>query len=280
MLKNSLKKVIAVSLMIGTMVTFTACGSGQKSQTNTSKDKQQSAAMEKIKKNGKLVLGTSADYPPYEFHKSVDGKDEIVGFDIEIAKEIAKDLGVKLEIKDMKFDGLLPALDQGNIDLIISGMTPTEERKKNVDFSNVYYKAVQTIVVRAEDKDKFNSIESLKGKQIGVQKGSIQEDMAKKQLPDSKATALAKISDLFLSLKNNRIDAAIIEYPVATSNVNANKDLIISDIKLNVEDAGSAVAMKKGSSDLVEAVNKTLDKLNKDKSIDKFVTDATKLLEK
>ncbi len=75
-------------------------------------------------------MATSADYPPYEFHKVVNGKDEIVGFDIEIAKEIAKQLGVELEIKDIKFDGLLAALQGGTVDMVISGMTPTEERKK------------------------------------------------------------------------------------------------------------------------------------------------------
>jgi polar amino acid transport system substrate-binding protein len=235
--------------------------------------------MQKIKKNGKLVLGTSADYPPYEFHKSTNGKDEIVGFDIEIAKQIAKDLGVQLEIKDMKFDGLLAALDQGNIDLIISGMTPTEERKKNVDFTDVYYTAVQTLIERSADKDKLKTADDLKGKKVGVQKGAIQEEIAKKQLPAAQAVALPKISDLVLSLKNNRVDAVILESPVATSNLKANADLVFSDIKLTTEDVGSAVAVKKGSSDLVQEINKTLTKLKADKSIEKFVTDANNLVD-
>jgi ABC-type amino acid transport substrate-binding protein len=275
MLKGSLKKLIAVSLVVGSMFTFAACGSNQ----NTSNSGSQSQTMERIKKNGKLVLGTSADYPPYEFHKSVDGKDEIVGFDVEVAKQIAKDMGVKLEIKDMKFDGLLAALDQGNVDIVAAGMTPTEERKKNVDFSKVYYRAVQTVIVKASDKDKIKSIDDLKGKRVGVQKGAIQEEIAKKQMPNSEAVALGKISDLVLALKNNRVDAVIVELPVATSNVNANKDLVISDIKLQTEEAGSAVAVKKGSADVVSAIDKTLDKLVQDKSIDKYVTDATNSVE-
>lgn len=275
MLKGSLKKLIAVSLVVGSMFTFAACGSNQ----NTSNSGSQSQTMERIKKNGKLVLGTSADYPPYEFHKSVDGKDEIVGFDVEVAKQIAKDMGVTLEIKDMKFDGLLAALDQGNVDIVAAGMTPTEERKKNVDFSKVYYNAVQTVIVKASDKDKIKSIDDLKGKKVGVQKGAIQEEIAKKQMPNSQAVALGKISDLVLALKNNRVDAVIVELPVATSNVNANKDLVISDIKLQTEEAGSAVAVKKGSADVVSAIDKTLDKLVQDKSIDKYVTDATNSVE-
>jgi ABC-type amino acid transport substrate-binding protein len=274
MLKGSLKKLVAISLVVGTMFTFAACGSQQNASSGGSQDKAQSQAMQKIMKNKKLVLGTSADYPPYEFHRAVAGKDEIVGFDIEIAKQIAKDMGVELEIKDMKFDGLLAALDQGNIDIIASGMTPTEERQKNVDFSNIYYKAVQTVVVRTSDKDKLKTVADLKGKKVGVQKGAIQEEIAKKQMPDSQAVALGKISDLVLALKSNRVDAIIMESPVATSNSNANKDIVISDVKLVTEDAGSAVAVKKGNKDVVDSVNKTLEKLIKDKSIEKFVTDA------
>ncbi|WKL02385.1 transporter substrate-binding domain-containing protein [Paenibacillus amylolyticus] len=95
----------------------------------------------------KLVLGTSADFAPYEFHKVINGKDEIVGFDIEIAKEIAKDLGAELVIEDMGFDGLLPSLQSGRVDLVISGMTPTDERKKSIDFSDTYYKSKQVIMV-------------------------------------------------------------------------------------------------------------------------------------
>ena len=279
MLKNTLKKIIAVSLVAGTMFTFAACGNSQDSSKGDSQDKSQSAAMQKIKKSGKLVIGTSADYPPYEFHKSTSGKDEIVGFDVEIAKQIAKDLGVQLEIKDMKFDGLLAALDQGNVDIIVAGMNPTEERKKNVDFSKVYYTAVQSVIVRATDKDKIKSTNDLTGKKVGVQKGTTQEEIAKNQVSGAQAVALPKISDLVLSLKNNRVDAVIVELPVATSNVNANKDLLITDINVKNEVEGSAVAVKKGSTDLAESVNKTIDRLTKDKSIDKYVTDATNLVE-
>jgi polar amino acid transport system substrate-binding protein len=272
MLKNTLKKVIAASLVIGTMFAFAGCGS----QNNTGSSESQS--MQRIKKSGELVLGTSADYPPYEFHKAVNGKDEIVGFDVEIAKQIAKDLGVKLVIKDMQFDGLLAALDEGKVDMVVAGMTPTPEREKNVDFSNVYYKAVQTVVVRAADKNKFKTTSDFNGKTIGVQKGAIQEDIAKKQISGARPMALATISDLVLALKNNRVDGVILESPVATSNVNANKDLVISDVKLKNDDAGSAVAVKKGSADLVKEINKTLNRLKTDNSIDKFVSDANNLV--
>ncbi|MHC1682375.1 MAG: transporter substrate-binding domain-containing protein [Clostridiaceae bacterium] len=270
MKKKKTSKLLA--FLVATTVAFGLVACGKASNTTESK-------LDSIKKAKKIVLGTSADYPPYEFHKSVDGKDEIVGFDIEIAKEVAKDLGVELEIKDMQFDGLLSALEAGKIDLIISGMTPTEERKQSVDFSKVYYTAVQNVVVRAEDKDKIKTFADLAGKKLGVQKASIQEKLAKDQLPDNQATSLAKIPDIVLALKSNKFDAAIIEGPVATAYTNSDKSVVISDVKIETEDASAAIAVKKGNTDFVDAINKTIDRLLNEKLIEKFVTEANESVE-
>ncbi|MCZ8515958.1 transporter substrate-binding domain-containing protein [Paenibacillus filicis] len=242
-------------------------------------DTQKGTKLDQIKKVGKIVVGTSADYPPYEFHKEINKKDEIVGFDIEIAKALAKDLGVQLEIKDMKFDGLLAALDSGNVDFVISGMTPTPERQKSVDFTKIYYTAVQKVVVRAEDKDKIKSIDDLKGKKVGAQKGATQEKIVQEQMPQSELKAIFKISDLMLELKNKKVDALVVEQPVAGAYLSKNKDLVVSDIALKTEDSGSAIAVKKGSPELVDAMNKTLDKLMTDKTIDKLVTEANDQVE-
>jgi len=276
-MKSKLSKITAILLTVFFTLGLAACGKSAES-TGAAASKAETK-VDKIKKAGKIVLGTSGDYPPYEFHKSVDGKDTIVGFDVEIAKEIAKDLGVKLEVKEMDFKGLLGALQSGNVDFVLAGMTPTEERKQSVDFSNVYYTAVQKVVVRTEDNDKIKAVSDLKGKAVGVQKGAIQETIAKEQMPDSEAKALGKVSDIALALKTKKIDAAIIEGPVATSYVNANSDLKISDIVLKTEDAGSAVAVNKGNKELIDEVNKTLDRLTKDKAIEKLVTDATNSVE-
>jgi ABC-type amino acid transport substrate-binding protein len=262
------KKVISIIMTV--IIAFGLFGCSQK--TDVSK-------MDKIKEKGKVVIGTSADYPPYEFHKSIDGKDEIVGFDIEIAKEIAKDLGVELEIKDMQFKGLLAALDTGNIDFVVAGMNPTEDRKKNVDFSKIYYTAVQCVVVRAEDDATIKSVEDLKGKKIGVQMGAVQEQLAKDLLPNSDIKPLGKVSDLILSLNTKKIDAVIVELPVANSYVQQNPSLVISKVEIKSEESGSAIAVKKGDSDLVDSINKTVDRLINDKTIDKFVTDANKTAE-
>lgn len=276
MIKKTLSKILVSGLVVLMVGGLAGCVSKSDSSAANSKT---SVKVEQIKKAGKLIVGTSADYPPYEFHKSVDGKDQIVGFDIEIAQEIAKDLGVKLEIKDMKFDGLLAALQSGNVDMVLAGMNPTEERKKSIDFSEIYYKSLQSVIVRTEDKDKIKTVEDLKGKKVGAQKGTTQEGIVKEQITGSELKALGKVTDLMLEIKNKKVDALVVEQPVGKAYVSKNSDLVISDVKVKIQDEGSAVAVKKGSSDLVEAINKTLDKLIKSNSIDKFVTEANEKVE-
>jgi polar amino acid transport system substrate-binding protein len=276
MLKKGKKKLAAVLIMVVTVLSFSGCAKALQADSTSIKKE---TAVDKIKKSGKLILGTSADYPPYEFHKAVNGKDEIVGFDIEIAKEIAKDLGVQLEIKDMKFDGLLAALQTGNVDLVIAGMTPTDERKKNVDFSNIYYKAEQAVIVRTADKDSYKVLDDLKGKQVGVQKGTTQEQIAKDEIQNVDLKSLGKVPDLMLELKTGNVDALVVEYPVAAAYVSKNNDLTISDVKFANQQKGSAVAFKKGNTEFVDAVNKTLDRLINEKLVDKYVIDANNMVE-
>ena len=263
------KKIISIIVTI-----FIAFGLFGCSASKEEKVSAEASKMDKLKTKGKIVIGTSADYPPYEFHKSINGKDTIVGFDIEIAKEIAKDLGVELEIKDMKFDGLLAALETGNIDFVAAGMTPTEDRKKNVDFSKIYYTAVQCVVIRSEDEGTIKSLEDLKGKKVGVQKGAVQEQLAKEQLTSSEIKPLGKVSDLILSLNTKKVDAVIVELPVAKAYVQQNSSLALSKIELKSEEEGSAIAVKKGNVDLVDSINATIDRLINDKAIEKFVAEA------
>jgi len=259
-MKGILKKVSCLFIAAALVMSMAGCGN-----TKT---------MDKIEKSGKLVVGTSADYAPYEYHTLVNGKDTIIGIDVSIMEEIAKDLGVKLEIVDMGFEGLLPALNSNKVDIVIAGMNPDEKRKKAVDFSKIYYEAKQGVLVRAEDKDKIKSIADLNGKKVGVQLGTTQEDIAKKQMKDSQLVSLGKIPDLVMELKNKKIEALVVELPVANGYIKNNNDLVLSEVSVKEDSGGSAVAVKKGNSDLVELINKSLDRLMKDGSIDKFVQEA------
>lgn len=275
MLIKKVKSIIGIILILVISVSIVACGE-KSGEANVNKDQSQ---LDKIKDSGKIVLGTSADFPPYEFHKEVNGKDTIVGFDIEIAKEIAKDLSVELQIKDMQFKGLLAALNTGNVDLVIAGMTPDEDRKETTDFSKLYYITEQALVIRDEDANSIVSLQDLEGKKIGAQMGSTQETIASEQIDKANVKSLGKISDLILELKNDKTDALVVAKPVAEAYVSKNSDLFIPDIHFENIDEGSAIAFKKGSPDLVDAINKTLDRLIEDGSINKFVTEATESME-
>jgi polar amino acid transport system substrate-binding protein len=139
-----MKKFALILVMAMMLVSLAGCAGSAEPESQ----------LEKIKESGQLVLGTAADYPPYEFHMMVEGKDKIVGFDIMIAEKIAEELGVELVIKDMAFDGLIAALQGGKIDIIIAGMSATPEREEAVDFSNQYYYEQQMLLVRGDMTDK------------------------------------------------------------------------------------------------------------------------------
>lgn len=282
MLKSKKLKAVVFGLVLSLGATlFVGCGNTATDEGNknekTAGQEETASKIDKIKENGKLILGTCADYPPYEFTIMKDGKEEIVGFDIEIAKEIAKDLGVELEIKNMDFDGLVPSLKTGKVDIVISGMTPTADRKKEVDFSKIYLKADQGVVVRAEDKDKYNTVEKLAEANVGAQTSSIQETIAKEQIKPKKVTSLGKVTELVMSLNTKKIDAIVMEYPVAKQYVAQNEGLALSDIILQDPDGGSAVGIQKGNEDLVKLVNSTIDRLVSEDKINQFIDEASKI---
>lgn len=282
MKKGILKKMIAVVAVATMAISAIGCGSsskteGEKTEGAAVEQKADGGNLSDIKSKGKLVVGTSADYPPYEFHTMANGKDEIVGFDIDIAKEVAKELGVELEVRDMDFDGLLVALQAGKVDMVFAGMTPTDERKENADFSDIYYTATHRFILRSGEEGSVKSFDDLKGKKIGVQKGSIQEGIAKDNFDEANIKSLAKVTDLVLDLKNNKVDAILIEEGVAKINCDKNKDIAMSDFVVTDENGGAAIALKKGSTELQTEVNKTISKLKEEDKITKFVSDASDL---
>lgn len=267
-----MKKMVTALAVILMTVALTACGADPKNENGGAPAGEEQPKM-------KIVLGTSADYAPYEFHKMIDGKDQIVGFDIEIAKEIAKDLGAELEIQDMDFSGLLLALNADKVDFVISGMTPDEKRKKEVDFTDIYYMAGQGVLVKAGEEGNYSSLEDLKGKKIGVQLGSIQEGIAQ-EIEGAKLTSLAKIPELVMELNSGRVDALILEKPVAQQYDDKQDKIMMSGIEIEQpeEEAGSAIAVKKGNKELLDNINKTLERLKANGDIDRFVIEANELV--
>ncbi|MDN6639986.1 MAG: ABC transporter permease subunit [Tetragenococcus sp.] len=217
---------------------------------------------EAIQERGELIVGLSADYAPYEFHATVDGEDEIVGFDVSIAEKIADDMGVDLHVEELGFDALLGALDTGKIDLIISGMSPTPERLQEVDFSDPYMNSEQRLVVREEDQDTYTDVDQFEGVPIGVQKQTTQEELANTELEGSQVTSLQKIPDVVMNLKNDRVDGAILEGPVAEAYVDEDEDLALADVEFENGSKQSAVAFPKDSPVLTENINDSIQTIN------------------
>ena len=235
---------------------------------------QQGVTVDGIQSNGELLVGVSADYPPFESVKMVNGVDTVVGFDIMIANEIGEALGVEVNFKQMDFDGLIGALQSSQVDLVISGMSPNPERIEQVDFSDFYYTGENAILVRAEDTDKYTSIEDLKGVKIGTQLGSIQTPIAEElsdQVKQLKAT-----QDVVLELSNGNVDAIILGAEIATKYAEQFDDVVLSQVKLEADEA-MAVAAPKGSEELIEKVNEVIARLKADGSLDAMLEEAIQM---
>lgn len=284
-----MKKILKIFMCSLLSISLFSCSQKTNSNeidTNTTTISNQTTdnSLQTIKDRGYLIIGTSADFAPREFHMMIDGKDTIVGYDIDIAKEIAKDIGVELKITDMAFDGLLPALNAGHVDMVIAGMAYTEERLKVVDFSIPYGKSTdisegQKIVIRKEDKDKYTTIESLTDKKLGVQKSGLQEEIAKEQVSNAKITYLSKIPNMIMDLKTGKIDAIILSGDVAKNYANKNENLYVTDIPLIQKTEGVGIVLKKGNNSLMEETNKTLKYLMDNGIMDTIIEKNEKIVE-
>lgn len=232
----------------------------------------------KIKNNNELVVGLSAGYAPYEFHATINGKDTIVGFDISIAEKIAADMGVKLKIVELNFDALLGALKTGKIDVIISGMSPTPERLKEVNFSHSYMEVEQTILIRKEDQKSFKTVNDFNQINVGVQKQSTQEALAEKELIGSQLVSLAKGADVVLNLQNKKVDAAVLESVVAEAYASQDPNLIISDVAFTDGQKETAIALPKNAPVLEEKINDSIDTIISEKLLPGYQKKANDLM--
>jgi len=260
---RSAKAAVGALLVLGLLCVFWQAGC----RMQTKEIAKMTGKLDKIKAAGKLVVGTSPDYPPYEFHLMPDLEDEMVGLDIDIAEAIAANLNVKLELKDIMFSKLFDELTSGRIDLALAGLSPTESRKLIVNFSIPYYQAIQNMLIRAEDKDNFKLLEDLRGRVVGTQKGSIQEDIARSTVTGATFFFHEDIAELIQALREKKVDAVILEKPVADAYAYKNKDLLNMECSTDSLPLGSAVAVKKGDDDLLTRVNEVLEKLIRENKI-------------
>ncbi|HDJ5158480.1 TPA: ABC transporter permease subunit [Staphylococcus aureus] len=235
---------------------------------------EQDQTWEKIKERGELRVGLSADYAPMEFEHTVNGKTEYAGVDIDLAKKIAKDNNLKLKIVNMSFDSLLGALKTGKIDIIISGMTSTPERKKQVDFSDSYMMAKNIMLVKKDKVNEYKDIKDFNNKKVGAQKGTEQEKIAQTEIENASITSLSRLPDVILALKSGKVEGAVVEKPVAEAYLKQNPKLGISNVKFNEEEKDTVIAVPKDSPKLLSQINKTIKEVKDKGLIDKYMTNA------
>ncbi|HDE3835418.1 TPA: ABC transporter permease subunit [Staphylococcus aureus] len=241
---------------------------------NPTSHAEQDQTWEKIKERGELRVGLSADYAPMEFEHTVNGKTEYAGVDIDLAKKIAKDNNLKLKIVNMSFDSLLGALKTGKIDIIISGMTSTPERKKQVDFSDSYMMTKNIMLVKKDKVNEYKDIKDFNNKKVGAQKGTEQEKIAQTEIENASITSLSRLPDVILALKSGKVEGAVVEKPVAEAYLKQNPKLGISNVKFNEEEKDTVIAVPKDSPKLLSQINKTIKEVKDKGLIDKYMTNA------
>lgn len=218
-------------------------------------------------KEGTLIMATNAYFPPYEYYEG----NKIVGIDAEIAEAVATKLGLKLEIEDMEFDSIITAVQSGKADMGLAGITVTEDRKKNVNFSDSYATGIQAIIV-TEDSD-IQSADDLADKMIGVQLATTGDIYAKDDFGEDHVDAYNKGGDAVMALLSGRVDAVIIDNEPAKSFVAANEGLKVLETEYVTEDY--AAALNKDNEVLLNAVNKAIKELKDSgelqKILDKYI---------
>lgn len=251
-------KVLSLVLALAMVFAFAACSKAPATDDGKLKTVE----------DGKLIMATNAEFPPYEFY---DGE-KVVGIDAEVAALIAEKLGLTLEIKDVDFDSIIPGVQQGKYDMGMAGMTVSEERQKKVNFSSSYAKGVQVVIV-PENTD-IKSLDDITGKKIGVQQGTT-GDIYASDTPENGGygeDAVVRYQNGALAvegLKGGKVDCVIIDNEPAKAYVAANEGLAILETEYANEDY--AICFAKDNDALQKAVNDALEALIADGSVQKVV---------
>ena len=266
------KKILSAVLAAAMTAMLAACGGSSSTATTaapaetkaeeTKAEEAPAAELETVQK-GKLVMVTNAEFPPYEFHD----QNAIVGIDVEIAGAIAEQLGLELEIEDIAFDSIIPEIVSGKADIGAAGMTVTEDRKQNVDFSDTYAHATQVIIVK-EDSE-ITGVADLEGKIMGVQQGTTGDIYVSGDYGDEAVERYAKGMEAVQALAQGKVDAVVIDGEPAKQYIKEVEGLKIIDESYTDEDY--AIAIKKGNTAMVEAVNTALAELKSEGKLDEIV---------
>ncbi|PAV30842.1 amino acid ABC transporter substrate-binding protein [Virgibacillus profundi] len=247
-----MRKFLLVFLALISIIVITACGDSEEASGS-----EEGNLLSDIEESGVLRVGFEGTYPPFNF---LEGEN-YDGFDVDIANELADRLGVETEFFATKWDSLIGGLDADKFDVIIAQMTVTEERKKNVDFTDPYVVTGSVLITR-EDTEGISVLEDIKGKKVGVGGGTTFEEVAN-SVDGADVKLYKSVNDYIQDLLNERLDVIINDQLLMSYNIQEEElpVKIVSDI-LNKDEIGMAV--KKGSDELVERLNQELADMKED----------------
>ena len=261
-----MKKFVSLLLAMLLVASLAACGS--KTDDNNGKDNT-------------LVMGTSADYAPFEFmYKGENGTMQYGGIDVSVGQYIAENMGKELKVENMAFDYLVPALVKGDFDIVISAMEVDEKRLQSADFSDPYYTDLPpAILVKASNAASYKTLADFAGKSVAAQTGTTKLDIVNDQLTGANAVPLQLVTDMVNELVNGKVDAIVVDGAVAKQYAETNKDLVIADASSELGAAQPyCVAVAKGDpKGLLPAINAAIAKMNEENKLESFISAADAL---
>ena len=269
-----MKKFLALMLAMLMALSLVACGGGNNAADDNNANNGDDDAMTK------LVLGTSADYAPFEFmYPDESGEMVYGGIDVSVAQYIADEMGVELQVENMGFDYLLTSLDKGDFDIVLAAMEATPDRLENADFSDPYYTDVPpAILVKADKADQYKTLADFNGKSIGAQTATTKLDMVN-EMEGVNPVALQSVLDLVNELVYDKVDAILVDGGVAQQYADANPDLVICSASSELPTAEPyCIAVAKGDpKGLLDGINAALAKMASENKIETFIADADAL---
>lgn len=223
--------------------------------------------LQTIKDKGVINVGLEGTYPPFSF---VDENGKLTGFEVELSEALAKELGVKAKVQPTKWDGILAALESKRLDVVVNQVTISDERKKKYDFSEPYtVSGIQALILKKKAADlNINAAADLAGKKVGVGLGTNYEQWVKQAVPQADVRTYEDDPSKFADLRNGRIDAILIDRLAALEYAQKAKDTELAGAAFSRLESG--VALRKGEPELLEAINKAIDKLRADGTLGKL----------
>ena len=263
--EKTMKKIIALVMALTMVFALCACGAQAAPADN------------------KLILGTSADYAPFEFmYADEKGVMQYGGIDVLAAEYIAKELGKELQVENMSFDYLLVALAKGDYDIVMAAMEDTEEREASADFSDPYYTDVPPmILVKKENADQYKTLNDFDGKAVGAQTATTKEDIVKDQMPGASLTSIQVVNDLVNQLVYDKLDAVVLDGAVALAFAESNPDLVVAEASSELGEAAPyCVAVAKGDpKGLLPGINAAIAKMSSENVMEGIIEAANSIVD-